>query len=147
MTITCITVGKKHDPAYSQAIKLYEDRLIHYVSFSFEFIPISDKETESKVILKRVHENDVVILLDEKGLEVTNDKLTYNMENMRNQSVKNVIFVIGGPYGVNGKVKERSNFTFRLSGLVFPHQLVRLILVEQLYRTFNILGGGKYHHS
>lgn len=147
MKITCLTVGKKHDKSLESAITDYQKRLKHYVNFAFEYIPNSDKETESQLILKRLKQDDTVILLDETGEQLSNQQLASIFQTQSVKATKNIIIIIGGAYGVSQPVKNRSDYTISLSCLVFPHQIVRLIMIEQLYRTFNMLAGGKYHHQ
>ena len=147
MKIICLSVGKKHDKVLADAIEQYQTRLSGFVNFSFEYIPTCDVKSESAAILKFLKDEDEVILLDETGRTVTNAELASDLESAMNKSTKRTVFIIGGAYGVNQQVKDRSNKIYSLSKLVFPHQIVRLLLVEQLYRSFSILSGGKYHHS
>ncbi len=143
MKIVCITVGKKHDANLADAIGDYEKRLNN---FSWHLIPSSEKAQESQAIIKQLNDEDVVILLDERGKMWTNDRLAYALETIQNKSVKRLIFIIGGAFGVDISLQKRANYILALSPLVFPHQIVRLLLVEQLYRTYSILADGKYHH-
>lgn len=147
MKVTCITVGKKHDPKLAGAIEDYEKRLRNYCDFSWVYIPTSDKDSESAAIIKQLKEDDVVVLLDERGKLWGNNYLSQAVEYLQNSSTKRVVMIIGGAYGVNNDVVKRSNYAVGLSQLVLPHQIVRLIVVEQLYRTYSILHGGKYHHE
>lgn len=144
MKILCIAVGKKHDPNLAAAIAEYEKRLNN---FSWLLIPSSDKVRETEAITKQLKNDDTVILLDERGKMWANDRLAYAMESLQNRAVKRLIFIIGGAYGVDISLQRRSDYILSLSPLVFPHQIVRLLLVEQLYRTFSILAEGKYHHK
>ncbi len=143
----CITVGKKHDPNLAGAIEEYEKRLTKFCDFSWQLIPSSDKVQESAAILKQLKDDDIVILLDERGKLWANDRLAYALETLQNQSTKRLIFLIGGAYGVDISLQRRANYILALSPLIFPHQIVRLILAEQLYRTYSILADGKYHHG
>lgn len=147
MKIVCLTVGKKHNPELVAAIEHYEKRLKPYVDFSFDYVQPSDKETESEKLLLRIKSDDFVILLDERGTQLNNLQLAHEFERAQNHSVKRCIIIIGGAYGVNADVFKRSNYTMSISKLVFPHQLVRLLVVEQLYRSFNYNAGGNYHHE
>jgi 23S rRNA (pseudouridine1915-N3)-methyltransferase len=147
MRILCLTVGKKHDPQFASAIETYQQRLAPYVSFEFGYIPPSDTSRESAAILSRIKDEDSVMLLDETGTQLTNRQLAGVFENAQQQSVKRIVIIIGGAYGVDDSVLARSDIVLSLSKLVFPHQLVRLLLTEQLYRSFNLLAGGKYHHE
>ncbi|MGI9027585.1 MAG: 23S rRNA (pseudouridine(1915)-N(3))-methyltransferase RlmH [Candidatus Saccharimonadales bacterium] len=147
MKIITITVGKKHDPNLATAIAEYEKRLTKYCDFSWQLIPSSDVTQESAAIIKQLKPDDTVILLDERGKMWANDRLAYALETLQNQSVKRLIFRIGGAYGVSVDVQRRANYILALSPLVFPHQIVRLLLIEQLYRTYSIMADGKYHHE
>lgn len=147
MKITCITVGKKHDPKLVNAIEDYEKRLKSYCDFSWAYIPTSDKDTESAAITKQLKDDDVVVLLDERGKLWANNYLSQAVEYLQNSSTKRVVMIIGGAYGVNDDLVRRSNYVVAFSPLVFPHQIVRLLVVEQLYRTYAILSGSNYHHN
>jgi 23S rRNA (pseudouridine1915-N3)-methyltransferase len=147
MNIVCITVGKKRAPEFVEAIELFEKRLRPYVQFSFAYIPSSEKSIESSKINALLKDDDHVWLLDERGKPIDNQAMTNALEALQNTSIKRLVIIIGGAYGVDESVFDRAHKTLALSGLVFPHQLVRLIVVEQLYRSFNTLAGGKYHHA
>lgn len=147
MNIICLTVGKKHDATLAEAIASFEKRLQPYVNFEFDYIPTADKDTESAAILKRLKSDDYVILLDETGKSINNSQFAELINSAQSMRHKKLVIIIGGAYGVTEQVKVRANFILSLSALVFPHQIARLIVVEQLYRSFNLLAGGKYHHS
>lgn len=146
MKIVCLTVGKKHDANIVGYIDEFEKRLSGFCDFSWQFIPSSDKQHESDTILKFIKPEDKVLLLDERGEQWSNQKLASKFEQLQNQSTKRLVVVIGGAFGVEDIVSQRSDYVLALSNLVFPHQMVRLIVVEQLYRTYSILSDGKYHH-
>lgn len=151
-----IAVGKKHDPALEETILTYTKRLTHYASIEWKLIeaklsssmnePVI-RETESKLIQSHIPNQCTVILLDETGTEHQSTTFADKLSGYMTQSTKQLVFVIGGAYGVNQELKRRADFIWSLSKLVFPHQLVRLILVEQLYRAHTILAGEKYHHQ
>lgn len=145
MKITIISVGKPHDSTISEAIATYETRLKKHCSLAWELIPPSDKGQESRRILDRL--KGYVILLDETGRLLSTPDVSAHIERLQNGSIKELSIVIGGAYGVSDELNQRADFVWSLSPLVFPHQLVRLILVEQLYRAYDLLSGGKYHHS
>lgn len=147
MKIVCLAVGKKHEAEFRAAIDMYQGRLSRYVDFNFQLIPASDKQDESAQILKTLKQSDFVILLDETGDLINNQQLNDKVKELQLKSFKRLVMIIGGAYGVDSSVNERADNIYALSRLVFPHQMVRLILVEQLYRTFNALAGGKYHHD
>jgi 23S rRNA (pseudouridine1915-N3)-methyltransferase len=145
MKITILTVGKAHDRTLADAIAEYQLRLQNQVKLQWVFISVSEKQQESAELLKRLR--GYVILLDETGTMLTTPQFAEHLERLQNNSVKELMIVIGGSYGVNEAVKNRADFVWSLSRLVFPHQLVRLIVAEQLYRAYDLLAGGRYHHS
>lgn len=102
---------------------------------------------EGEKILKAIPDNSYVVVLDEKGKQMTSPGFSDFLNKRLNESVKNLVFVIGGAYGIGDAVKEKAKFSWSLSELVFPHELVRSILAEQIYRGFSILRGEKYHHE
>ncbi len=105
------------------------------------------KKKEGEVIMNWLQPDDYLVLLDERGRQFTSEGLAQFIQSRANESVKKLVFLIGGAYGVDEAVLKRANFKWSLSQLVFPHQLVRLILAEQLYRACTILRNEKYHHS
>ena len=152
MVITLICTGKTSEKYVAEGMKLYQERLKHYCKFNLidieagkgEEIQIRKKESES--ILKRAGEKDFLILLDEKGKEMNSVGFADLIHHHRNISTKNLFFVIGGAYGFSEEVYRRANLKIALSKMTFPHQLVRVIFLEQLYRAMTILKGEKYHH-
>ncbi|CAN5713023.1 23S rRNA (pseudouridine(1915)-N(3))-methyltransferase RlmH [soil metagenome] len=146
LRIKIIAVGKKHNALFSNAISHFEARVSRHAYLSWDIIPPSNAKTESKQIINKCA-NSTVVLLDEVGAAYGSGDVARLLQRAQNQSAKELCFVIGGAYGVDASVKVRADVVVSLSALVFPHQLVRLILVEQLYRGFDILAGGKYHHS
>lgn len=147
MKIVCISVGKKHDVELVDAISVYEKRLKTVCDFSWQIVPGSDVDIESMAIERLLSKDDLVILLDERGLQFSSKDMANSLERAQNTSVKKVIIIIGGAYGVNASLRSKCNVVLSLSRLVFPHQIVRLLVVEQLYRAFSILSGSKYHHE
>lgn len=148
MKILFITVGKKHDPAVAEAINDFTVRISHYAPAEWKLIfPGENITAESKSIVSALSERDYVVLLDETGKELTSKELSGFIEKRLNESVHRLVLIIGGAYGVDGEVKARAQATIALSKLTFPHQLVRLVLAEQVYRAFTILKGEKYHHA
>jgi len=152
MTITLICTGKTSEKYVAEGMKLYLERLKHYCKFDLIEIEagkgddtqIRKKETES--MLKRTGEKDFLILLDEKGKEMNSIGFADLMRHHQNISTRNLVFVIGGAYGFSEEVHKRANQKIALSKMTFPHQLVRVIFLEQFYRAMTILKGEKYHH-
>lgn len=156
MKITVLAIGKKHDPKLVGAIEDYSRRLTHYTRFEWRLVeakvtasmrPEEVRAVESEVLLANLAPGDKVILLDEDGAQLTSEQNADALQKHLNKATRHLVFVIGGSYGVSDGLKARADFTWSLSKLVFPHQLVRLILVEQLYRGFTILAGEQYHHD
>lgn len=150
--IQVIAVGKKHEPWVALGIERYEKRLRKPFDIQWVLLPHSlhggarARQEESERILTRVKPDDVVVLLDERGTNLDSPALAQFLEGELNDS-RQVVVVIGGAYGVDERVQQRASLVWSLSKLVFPHQLVRLILVEQLYRAQEITRGGSYHHE
>ena len=147
MKVTIISVGKAHDKTLKDSILEYTKRSYGTLSTEWMLLPTSSIDSEAKAILAVLKKDDYVILLDEEGSEMTNITLSELIAEKMNDSTRRVVFIIGGAYGVNKEIQERANYIWRLSKLVFPHMLVRLILIEQLYRSVSIIQGGKYHHE
>lgn len=152
MPIKILAVGKKHESWVVDGIERYEKRLKRPFTTEWVLLPHSAREgdsarqEESERILARINEGDVVILLDEKGENITSPQLS-ELLTVSLQASRPVVAIIGGAYGVDASVHNRADFIWSLSLLVFPHQLVRLILAEQLYRAQEIAAGNPYHHS
>jgi 23S rRNA (pseudouridine1915-N3)-methyltransferase len=152
MPLRILAVGKKHEPWVSAGIGRYETRLKKPFIIEWVLLPhsardgLSARQDESERLLSRVHADDFVVLLDERGRAIDSPALARLLLDPI-ESAKNIVFIIGGAYGVDASVHARANFAWSLSPLVFPHQLVRLILIEQLYRAQEIIAGGPYHHE
>lgn len=156
MKITLLAIGKKHDPKLQAAIEDYTGRLSHYCTVRWHLVEakitasMSNTQIiaeESATILRSIPVQSTVILLDETGDILSSTQVAEKLQKLMNNGTKEVVIIIGGAFGVSSAVKQRADFTWSLSKLVFPHQLVRLILVEQLYRAHTILAGEKYHHN
>lgn len=152
MPIRIIAIGKKHENWVLQGIERYEKRLKSPFSCMWQFLPHSSRsdtaarEEESARMLERLKPDDFVVLLDERGILYDSPGISRLLLAPLQRS-QNIVIVIGGAYGVNLAVHERANVVWSLSPLVFPHQLVRLLLVEQLYRAQEIASGRPYHHE
>lgn len=152
MAISILAVGKKHESWVDEGIQRYQKRLRAPFNSEWNLIPHSSlegltaRQEESERILSRLKPADFVILLDEKGTMLDSPALSSLLEVHLGQS-ESVVFIIGGAYGVDETIHRRAQVVWSLSKLVFPHQLVRLILIEQLYRAQQIASGGKYHHE
>jgi 23S rRNA (pseudouridine1915-N3)-methyltransferase len=152
MSIRIIAIGKKHEPWVSEGIERYQKRLKRPFDIEWVVLPHSSlsetaaRQEESKRIISRLHANDYVVLLDERGKNIDSPTLS-NLLLSPIESSRSVVIIIGGAYGVDETVNYRADFTWSLSHLVFPHQLVRLILTEQIYRAQEIAGNKPYHHE
>lgn len=154
MKLTIITVGKKHDNKIAEAIEDYTERLKSDVKLEWLLVsqnrsttPQVCREQESKLILSQIKKNDFVVLLDETGAQLTSLEFAEVVKGWQYEGVKRVVIVIGGAYGVDTPLFDRADLTMALSKLVFPHQVVRLLIIEQLYRAFAILKKHPYHHE
>lgn len=147
MKILIISPGKKHDDTIASGIEEYEKRLPQQFQLEWTFPSTDTKEEEGKEIMKLIKPSDFTVLLDERGKDIDTPQLAKLLEKQLQSGTKRLVFVIGGAYGVSEEVKNKARATLKLSSLVFPHMLVRLILVEQLYRASSVLSGGKYHHQ
>ena len=156
MEIKLIAIGKTDRTELDQLINSYQKRLIHYVRFSFEIIPdiknsknLSEKlqkEEEGKLILSKLSNSDRLILLDENGKEMNSVGFSEFLQKLMNSGLKRLVLVIGGPYGFSDAVYKKASGKLALSKMTFSHQMVRLFIIEQLYRSFTILKNEPYHH-
>lgn len=152
MAIKIVSVGKKHESWVAEGVKRYEKRLRKPFDVEWDLVPHSAREglvarqEESERIQKRLGDDDFVLLLDERG-EVLDSPALSRLFTGGFDSRGRITIVIGGAYGVNDELRERADKTISLSSLVFPHQLVRLILAEQIYRSQEIAAGRSYHHE
>lgn len=157
MQIQFWSVGKNNDQYVSEGIADFTKRANNYFNTAWKIIAppknasaFSEqdlKKKEGEHILKLLDAQDYLIALDERGKAFTSEQLASHIQDRANGGAKNIVFLIGGAYGLDGSVLKRANFTWSLSALTFPHQLVRLILAEQVYRACSILRNEKYHHS
>lgn len=151
------TIGKAPEPYVKEGVEMFTKRITNYFPAHWKFIAmlknggsfseVELKKKEGEIIINSLQKDDYVVLLDERGKQLTSETFASFIQARANESVKNLVFVIGGAYGVSEAVMQRANFNWSLSPLVFPHQLVRLILAEQVYRACSILKNEKYHHS
>jgi 23S rRNA (pseudouridine1915-N3)-methyltransferase len=151
------SIGKAHESYVKEGIEEFTKRLNRYFKTEWVLLPVPKqaamlsemdlRKKESKMILEWLGKDDFLILLDEKGVQLNSPELANLLQQRANESHKQLVFLIGGAYGVDEAIRKRANFTWSLSPLVFPHQLVRLILAEQLYRAATILKNEKYHHQ
>ena len=153
MKVTFITAGKTHDNDLKAAIDDFSKRIEKYFPFNWQILSTKQynvaseqKKYESGIMLAQITKDDFVILLDERGKLFTSVEVADLIQQTANASKKRIVLIIGGAYGVEQSVFDRANIVWSLSKLVFPHQLVRLILAEQFYRACTIIRNEKYHH-
>lgn len=152
MPLTILAVGKKHEDWVLAGIERYQKRLkapflVEWVLMAHSSLDgVRAREEESERLLSRLDAYDYVILLDERGKTLDSPAISGLLQEHLDRSQK-IAIVIGGAYGVTDELRDKADLVWALSPLVFPHQLVRLILIEQLYRAQQIAIGGAYHHD
>lgn len=156
MKVTLLWVGKTNDKALEGMIQEYLNRLQHYVSVDVVTIPElknaknlsvpQQKQMEGELILQKVTPQTDLILLDEHGQEFRSMEFADYMRKKQSAG-RELMFVIGGPFGFSEAVYQRANSQLSLSKMTFSHQMIRLLFAEQLYRAMTILKGEKYHHE
>lgn len=157
MKVRLIVVGKTSSALLKDLEKIYEQRLMHYLSY--ERIELSDikqasssspqvlKEKEGQLILSKVADDQKLILLDEQGMQMSSVGFSDLISKHFLHQSQMLVFCIGGAYGFSNEVYARANVKLALSKMTFSHQMVRTIFLEQLYRACTIIRGEKYHHS
>ncbi len=152
MAVSIFAVGKKHESWVSEGIERYQKRLKAPFNCEWVLLPHSSfegdraRQEESERILSRMKPDDYVVLLDERGKQLISPAFATLLLQQFTDSRK-IVLIIGGAYGVDDTVRARADVVWSLSDLVLPHQLVRLVLTEQLYRAQEIAHGGAYHHD
>lgn len=154
MKITLITIGKTKEKYVLEGIKIYQNKLRHYCNL--EYIEIKDadpsgsseqiKEKEAAMIAKHIKNESLLICLDEHGKQFTSEEWAECIQQYQNKSVKNLIFIIGGAFGIHQNLLSQSNLKLSLSKMTFNHEMVRLFFLEQMYRGYTILKNEKYHN-
>jgi 23S rRNA (pseudouridine1915-N3)-methyltransferase len=154
MKIWLVSFGKQQEASTKEALDDFTRRVTRYFPCEWKLLPPSKltdptqiKKQEAQVFLQQLQTDDYLVLLDERGRNISSPELAELIQGRANESRRQLVFLIGGAYGVDSTVQQRANFTWSLSKLVFPHQLVRLLLAEQVYRACTILRNEKYHHS
>jgi 23S rRNA (pseudouridine1915-N3)-methyltransferase len=157
MKIALVQTGKTTDKNISEVAEMYSVRIKKYSSFEIITLPelknvanvpvAEQKEREGKKLLQMVNSGDFVILMDERGKEFRTIEFTVLLEKLFMLPKKRILFVIGGPWGFSDDVYNRADMKMSLSKMTFPHQLVRLLFLEQIYRVFTVIKGEPYHHE
>ncbi len=157
MNIKLLAIGKTDDKSLQTLIDDYTKRLSFYIKFDLEVIPdiknvknlseMQQKEKEGELILSKLSPTDQLILLDENGSTFSSVGFSDYLQKKMNAGIKTLVFVIGGPYGFSEAIYKKAKGKISLSAMTFSHQMVRLFVIEQLYRGFTILKNEPYHHQ
>lgn len=157
MKITLLAIGKTNAKYLQEGIDQYTKRLSHYIPFELKILPDvktakalttdKQKEMEGEMFMSAIQQGDWVTLLDERGKEFTSRDFASYIDKKMITIPKNLIFIIGGPYGFSKAMYDRANEKLSLSKMTFSHEMIRLFFVEQIYRAMTILKGEPYHHD
>lgn len=153
MKISFWSIGKGHESYVKDGIEDFTQRIGRYYPVEWQLIPSpknatnDGKRKEGELILNMLQKDDYLVALDERGKQFSSEALATFIQTRANDSCKRLVLLIGGAYGLDEAVLKRADYKWSLSPLVFPHQLVRLILSEQIYRACTILRNEKYHHQ
>ncbi len=157
MKIHFWSIGKNNEPYIKTGVEDFTKRIAKYFPVEWDIIPVPKnagmlsemdlKKKEGETILEWLEKDDYLVALDETGKQMASEQLARFIQQRANESKRKLIFLIGGAYGIDQAVFKRANYKWSLSMLTYPHQLVRLILAEQVYRACTILRNEKYHHS
>lgn len=157
MKITLIVTGRTEEPWLRTGIREYESRIRHYVPFSIHEIPalknaatltqLQQQQREAELIQNQLLPGDTMVLLDERGTSFRSIEFADFLNKQFVAGGKNLVFVVGGPFGFDPELRKKARFLLSLSKMTFSHQMVRLFFTEQLYRALTILRGPSYHHE
>jgi len=150
-------IGKNNEAYIKTGVEDFTKRISNYYPVKWNIIPVPKnagmmsemdlKRKEGELVLEWLDKNDYLVALDERGKQMDSEGLAVFLQMRANKSVRNIVFLIGGAFGLDDTILKRANFTWSLSQLTFPHQLVRLMLAEQVYRACTIIRNEKYHHK
>lgn len=157
MKIQLLVIGKTSADYISKGTDLYLNRLSHYIPTEIKVLPDikntrklteeQQKTAEGEQFLNALQGGDYVVLLDERGKEFTSREFSTFIQHKMNTVSRNLVFIIGGPYGFSKAVYDRADSLLSLSRMTFSHEMVRLFFIEQIYRAMTILRGEPYHHD
>jgi 23S rRNA (pseudouridine1915-N3)-methyltransferase len=154
MKIEIILVGKTSENWLREGIDIYLDRLKHYIPVNLTYVTASSLKSPDRIaseegvsILNKFQPRDYIVLLDERGKEFRSVEMAAFMEKMMLQGINRIVFIVGGAYGVKDEIKKKANLILSVSKMTFTHQMIRLILAEQLYRAMTIVRKESYHHE
>ena len=157
MKILLLVIGKTDEKYLFEGMDKYRKRLKHYIGFDYEEIPdiknrkslskSEQKRLEGDLILSKLKSGDKLVLLDDKGKDYHSIGFAKHLQQQMNSGIKRLVFVVGGPYGFDESVYQKSQGKLSLSKMTFSHQMIRLFMVEQVYRAMTILKNEPYHHE
>jgi 23S rRNA (pseudouridine1915-N3)-methyltransferase len=157
MKISFWSIGKANETYIKEGVDEFTKRISRYFPVEWNIIPVPKnaatlsstdlKKREGEIILQLLKQDDFLVALDENGKQLTSEELSSFIQQRATESTKHIVFLIGGAFGLDNTVLQRAAVKWSLSKLTFPHQLVRLILAEQVYRACTILRNEKYHHK
>lgn len=157
MKIQFWSIGKAHDSYVKEGVTEFTKRISKYFPVEWTIIPVPKnagmlsemdlKKREGETIIQWLKQDDYLVALDEHGKQLSSEGLSEFLQERASASTKNLVFLIGGAFGLDSIVLKRAHLKWSLSQLTFPHQLVRLILAEQVYRACTIMKNEKYHHK
>ena len=157
MKISLWSVGKNNESYIKEGVEEFTRRIARYYKVEWNIMPVPKnaglmsetdlKRKEGEIIISGLNKDDYLVALDERGKQLSSEGLATFIQTRANESTKQLIFLIGGAFGIDEVVLKRADYTWSLSQLVFPHQLVRIILAEQIYRACTINKNEKYHHK
>ena len=157
MKILLLVIGKTDEKYLADGIDKYLNRLKHYIGIDYEEIPdlknrkslseAQQKKQEGLLILSKLKPSDKLVLLDDKGKEYSSMQFSKHLQNQMNSGIKRLVLVVGGPYGFDASVYAKAEGKLSMSRMTLSHQMIRLFIVEQVYRAFSILKNEPYHHE
>ena len=157
MKISLLLIGKTNSKFLIDGIQEYVKRLSFYIPFNIKYLNDTkntrklsqeqQKQLEGKMILDSLEKSDYVVLLDEHGTEFTSIEFERYIEKKQSTVQRQLVFIVGGPYGFSDDVKKRANEKISMSKMTFSHEMIRLFFVEQLYRAMTIINNEPYHHE
>jgi 23S rRNA (pseudouridine1915-N3)-methyltransferase len=153
MKYEVLLLGKTKDSFITEGIEEFTKRLKHYANINLKILKIKKNQGSDQVIIEREADlllsnlapSTFTIALDSQGKQLSSKGLAAKIEHFEKTGVRHITFIIGGPLGLSSRILEMANYRMSLSQLTFTHDMVRMILIEQLYRAHTILSGGKYH--
>lgn len=157
MRFSIWAIGKSNESYIKEGVEDFTKRISNYFPIEWNIIaspknagllsPLDLKKKEGELILQNLKQDDFLVTLDESGKQPNSEGIAAFLQQRANEGTKQLVFLIGGAFGLDNQVLQEARFTWSLSHLTFPHQLVRLLLAEQIYRACTILRNEKYHHK